>query len=630
MKHIKWVLSILGMMLFCVVLSLGVGCQDATDPNPDEDDNKVHVHTFEKEWTMTEDAHWHKSTCEHTKETSEMGDHTFDQGVVVTPAGCEEDGTVRFTCTVCGFYYEETSPAKGHSFGFYEETLPRSCEREGIETRTCARCGLKETRDIPMSNHVPEGAWSFSDTEHWRACLCGNETEVGEHTYEGGICTVCSMKEGDVATNELAFLLSSDGSYYIVTGRGTLREENLKNPMIPSTYKGLPVEEIAEGAFLNVGELQTLILPASIRVIGENAFYACNSLEVVSISGQIEYIGTGAFAGCTNVVRMTIEGSSSRYRMESGCLIENDTSTLLYAMGGATIPSDIRVIGEKAFFGCSSMKRITIPDGVEIIHDWAFFDCSSLEEVILPDSVTFVGEYAFSGCASVTNIRLSSAMTALSDHVFEGCTSLVVLLIPDGVKDIGTSAFYGCVALKTIHIPDATETIGTSPFGGCISLEKITVGENNPHYYAEANCLIYQKNGAGRKTVVAGCKTSQIPFGVHVIGTGAFFGHEGLAIVNIPDTVDRIGATAFAGCTGIVTLRFGSGLVTIGDRAFADCSSLKEVFIPAHVNNLGSHVFDGCMGIGVIRCEVKYRPETWNKAWADGCDAVVRFGQTAQ
>ena len=53
-------------------------------------------HTFSEAWTGDESYHWHAATCEHTDQISDKAEHTFDKGVD------NGDGTVTFTCTVCG------------------------------------------------------------------------------------------------------------------------------------------------------------------------------------------------------------------------------------------------------------------------------------------------------------------------------------------------------------------------------------------------------------------------------------------------------------------------------------------------------------------------------------------------
>ena len=55
-----------------------------TRENADLDtDILIHDHTFATEWTSDATHHWHASTCEHTTEVSEKGEHTYTNGVCI-------------------------------------------------------------------------------------------------------------------------------------------------------------------------------------------------------------------------------------------------------------------------------------------------------------------------------------------------------------------------------------------------------------------------------------------------------------------------------------------------------------------------------------------------------------------
>lgn len=71
---------------------------------------------------------------------------------------------------------------------------------------------------------------------------------------------------------------------------------------IPAEYEGLPVTEIADGAFEECSLLGEVVIPENVIRIGTKAFYKCNLLEkVVLPAGEIEF-GKFAFNNCPNVV----------------------------------------------------------------------------------------------------------------------------------------------------------------------------------------------------------------------------------------------------------------------------------------------------------------------------------------
>ena len=228
----------------------------------------------------------------------------------------------------------------------------------------------------------------------------------------------------------LAFTLNGDGTYSLTdcleTASGSLD--------IPSTYNGLPVTSIGNGAFVNCTSLSSITIPDSVTSIGTNAFSYCTSLTSVTIPDSVTSIGVGTFSHCTN-------------------------------LSSITIPNSVTSIRDHAFSSCSSLSSITIPDSVTSIGGYAFSSCYSLSSIIIPDSVTSIGDYAFYACSSLSSITIPDSVTSIGVGVFYSCTSLTSITIPDGVTSIGTSAFYSCTSLTSITIPDSLTSIGRNAFG---------------------------------------------------------------------------------------------------------------------------------------------------------------------
>ncbi|KAL7524132.1 hypothetical protein ACHAXR_000449, partial [Thalassiosira sp. AJA248-18] len=68
----------------------------------------------------------------------------------------------------------------------------------------------------------------------------------------------------------------------------------------------------------------------------------------------------------------------------------------------------VEEIGDHAFWGCVSIRRITIPSTVARIHNYAFRDCTKLEEVQLPEGINEINLWAFQDCHSLRNITIPS------------------------------------------------------------------------------------------------------------------------------------------------------------------------------------------------------------------------------
>ena len=72
-------------------------------------------HTFAAEWSKDTDCHWHAATCGHTAEVKDKAEHSWNSGVVTTPATTTTTGVKTYTCTVCNVTKTETIPSTGGS-----------------------------------------------------------------------------------------------------------------------------------------------------------------------------------------------------------------------------------------------------------------------------------------------------------------------------------------------------------------------------------------------------------------------------------------------------------------------------------------------------------------------------------
>ncbi len=68
--------------------------------------------------------------------------------------------------------------------------------------------------------------------------------------------------------------------------------------VIPEMIEGLPVTEIADGAFSGKFGLQSVVIPETITTIPENAFSGCTRLHSICLPASLTKIGKNAFSGC--------------------------------------------------------------------------------------------------------------------------------------------------------------------------------------------------------------------------------------------------------------------------------------------------------------------------------------------
>lgn len=237
---------------------------------------------------------------------------------------------------------------------------------------------------------------------------------------------------------------------------------------IPSEFDGYKVGCIGKEAFCNCRNIESLVIPHSVKRIDDNAFDGCEKLIKVTVLYGTEKIGDEAFSGCENLMsidlpesikqigRGAFEGCSALTMVSLPSGISNIRRNLFRDCRNLTrvdIPNGVRCIDDAAFFGCGNLVRADIPDSVDMIEQSAFERCSSLREIIVPDSVRFLGGWAFSGCEQA-DISISASLAekvfSASDgfdlelyrmnHDFSMHQKILAAIIANGFSNIRPSA----------------------------------------------------------------------------------------------------------------------------------------------------------------------------------------------
>ena len=323
-----------------------------------------------------------------------------------------------------------------------------------------------------------------------------------------------------------------------------------------------------------------------------------------SIRKGVKVIGNSAFWLCSSLTNINIPNSVTN--------IGNEAFWECKSLNSINIPNSVTNIGNRAFKGCDSLKRINIPNSVTNIGRCAFLSCNSLTRINIPNSVTNIGEGAFAFCRSLTNIDIPNNVTNIGDKAFYGCRSLTSINIPNNVTDIGNMAFLNCNSLTSINIPDGVTNIGNNAFRGCKSLTSINIPNS------VTNIGDYVFFGCESLTKII------IPSSVVNMNGNPFCGWNGklyneskefiyehqvlfnkdrttlIAYISndtnciIPDGVTNIGDRAFWKCKSLNNIKIPNSVTNIGNEAFGRCESLTNINIPNSVTNIGNDAFYGC------------------------------------
>ena len=79
--------------------------------------------------------------------------------------------------------------------------------------------------------------------------------------------------------------------------------------------------------------------------------------------------------------------------------------------------------GQECFFIPLNVTRVRVKHSVRAIKEWAFHDCTRLTHVHLADceGLKKIKNKAFCGCTSLRKIMIPPAVRRIKDQAFEGC-----------------------------------------------------------------------------------------------------------------------------------------------------------------------------------------------------------------
>lgn len=276
------------------------------------------------------------------------------------------------------------------------------------------------------------------------------------------------------------------------------------------------ITRVPEWSFAFASTVGKVALPPTVREIGECAFFGCRRLAGLSLC-EVQCIGVNAFRR-TGLAQVELQ--------------------------------QVRTIGDFAFAGCGSLRRVVLHACLDSMGMCAFRGCNALRECTIRS--TKVGDDAFNECTSLRRVRLDG-VKSIDRGAFGDCTALRSICL-DGVRSIGEYAFNGCTSLDSVGF-NGVESIGESAFSGCTSLGSV--------------CL----------------------YGVRSIGKGAFSDCTSLGRIDL-DGAQYIGEEAFRDCTSLRAVRIPSSVRHIGGMAFYGCKGLQRVVICSRDTKVGLDAFD--------------------------------------
>ena len=190
-----------------------------------------------------------------------------------------------------------------------------------------------EDRTVTIGiNHIPEVS-ETGETVAWRETLLSVEIPLSSIWKETGKLPAKYSEE--YFTARLKYIVNEDGTAAIVS-RGNPAESYWSELVIPAEMDGRPVTAIADGAFADHLNLESVTLPDSVTSIGARAFSGCYRLSSVNFPENLVSIGDEAFwsANLTYPVLPAslefIGENAFRYNHSLNCIVPEDSFALRY------------------------------------------------------------------------------------------------------------------------------------------------------------------------------------------------------------------------------------------------------------------------------------------------------------
>jgi uncharacterized repeat protein (TIGR02543 family) len=340
---------------------------------------------------------------------------------------------------------------------------------------------------------------------------------------------------------------------------------------IPETIDGISVTKIAQDAFSNNQEIETIILPKSITEIESYAFSQCRNLKSANLS-NVSVFGISPFYKCQNLLTINIGGTVSSLEILSdpfsGCINLNT----------AYFTSPQTVLINNLFKSCSDGFKIYYHDA----NGWNNILVNISKSIFNPNlkyTVTYIANGATAGYVPIDS-------TIYEYNTFFEAAYNTGNLTKNGSEFLGWN----------------TDIDGTSidHFEG----QKYAIENDNVVLYAmwgderpESETNKWLNNGVTWQYTLIGNSFCSIDDVSPAVGN--------IVIPNIINgrKVIKISDYAFYSCTELTSVKLHNNITTIGEYAFSGCAKITGITIPDSVAYIGDDAFMDCENLKNIKVD---------------------------
>ncbi len=212
----------------------------------------------------------------------------------------------------------------------------------------------------------------------------------------------------------------------------------------------------------NNAVVEAIRIPSGVKYANLSDNPVLKKVILPSSIDNFSFCSPSPSAGCPQLYDLTFSWPSSLTELNhthfKGCK----------SLSSLELPSGLKKIGESAFEG-SGMAKLVIPESVTTIDKYAFQQMPKLEEITLPSNITIIPDRAFFYCKSLAKINMDN-IVEIKYNAFYGCDNLKKVTFGTGMKRMD-QAFSGDLIDPPYeyYFPgDAPEQIGSFPYNSKI------------------------------------------------------------------------------------------------------------------------------------------------------------------
>ena len=412
-----------------------------------------------------------------TEEIPATGNHEHTELRDVRKATCAEDGyTGDLYCKDCGTKLQtgKVIAKKAHTWDAGVITTPATCTEKGIKTYTCTSCGGTKTNELPSTGHKQK------EVRNKRAATCIQSGYTGD-TY----CMDCGKK---LSSGKAIAKLAHKWDAGVITQEATCTEAGIKTYTC-TVCESTKIEELPANGH---GEAVTKFAKkATCKTEGYTGDLYCKDcgelLEEGSViaklphqwdAGKITKKATTTTTGirtytctkCGATKKETIPKVVPKKATPGKTIKDTATNGIYKVLADGLTVTFVRPAVKKATVRIPETVKVSgVTCKVTEISANAFKDDAVLKTVVIGKNVKTIGVNAFYGCKNLTKVSGGAGLVTICDRAFLGCAALQGIVLPSTVTGIGKQAFYNCRKLRSITINTLSLTsknVGAQAFTG--------------------------------------------------------------------------------------------------------------------------------------------------------------------